>query len=108
MNGKRRKELVLTDIYDKIVSILEAFKDIGKLSPEQLRKGQRLNVNDPDNFTEVTGRVFYQAINQIRNNDIAKMNKGLPSKGLSTLSVYGVSDYMFFRQKQFFWILYSS
>ena len=28
---------------DKLNYILEAFKDIGKLSPEQLKKGQKLN-----------------------------------------------------------------
>ena len=80
-------------ILAKIDLILEAFKDIGKLSPEQLMKGQKLKAFEAGNFKEVTGRVFYQAISQIRKNDIERLNKGLPSKGLKTLSVYGAGDY---------------
>jgi hypothetical protein len=87
MSGKR------IDIYERISSLLEAFKDIGKLSPEQLKKGQKLDPKDDDNFTPVTGRVFHKAINRIRQNDIERLNKGLPSKGLKTLSVYGPGDY---------------
>lgn len=80
-------------ILERIELILEAFKDIGKLTAAQLMKGQKLSPEEVGNFKEVTGRVFYQAIKQIRKNDIERLNKGLPSKGLKTLSVYGAKDY---------------
>jgi len=80
------------NILDRIDFILETFKEMGKLSPDELRKGQKL-VSDGDNFKEVSGRIFYQSINKIRSNDIEKLNKGLPSKGLKTLSVYDVKEY---------------
>jgi hypothetical protein len=63
----------MNGILHRIEQILEAFKDIGKLSPEQLLKGQRLDPNDEDNFKQVNGRVFYQAISKIRSNDIIKL-----------------------------------
>lgn len=81
------------NVLEKIELILETFKDIGKLTAAQLMKGQSLNPEESDNFKQVTGRVFHQAINQIRKNDIEKLNKGLPSKGLKTLSVYDVNEY---------------
>lgn len=93
MNGKRKKLLSFGTVYDNICYVLEAFKDIGKLSPEQLKKGQYLNPNEKDNFTLVDGRVFHQAIGKIKQNDIARGNQGLPSKGLKTLSVYGPAEY---------------
>lgn len=34
MSGKKRRDIVSTDIYDKIVSILEAFKDNGEVEPD--------------------------------------------------------------------------
>ena len=80
------------NILDKIEFILDAFKDMGKLSPLELMKGQYLNPDD-DNFKQVTGRVFYQSINQIRQNDIDKIDRGLKPKGLKTLSIYKVNDY---------------
>lgn len=80
----------MNGILNRINAILEAFKDIGKLSPEQLMKGQKLDPKSTDNFKPVTGRVFYQAIMKIRNNDIARGDK---AKGLDTLTVYSVSDY---------------
>lgn len=91
MSGKRNNNNL--DIYDRIQNLLEAFKDMGKLSPEQLQKGQKLDPSVGDNFQKVTGRVFHQAINKIRDNDIERLNKGLPSKGLKSLSVYNVKDY---------------
>jgi len=81
------------NILDKINLLLDDFKDLGKLSPEELQKGQYLNPADKDNFKQVSGRVFYNAIRKIRENDIAKLNKGLPSKGLKTLTVYNAGDY---------------
>ena len=71
----------------------EEFKDIGKLSPEKLKRGLPM-VTGQENFIKVTGRVYHQAINRIRQNDIAKLNKNLPSKGLNSLHVYDVKDYM--------------
>lgn len=73
--------------------ITEAFKDIGKLSTSELRKGQRLDVGDSGNFTLVDGRTFKTAISRIRDNDIAKMVRGEKYRGLSTLSIYGTSAY---------------
>ena len=72
-----------------IMRIDELFKDIGRLSPEQLKKGQRLTKGE-DNFTQVSGRVFYMAVSQIRTNDIAK---GDQARGLDTLTVYSPSEY---------------
>jgi hypothetical protein len=80
----------MNGILHKIEIILEAFRDIGKLSPEQLMKGQRLDPDDPSNFKQVPGRIFYQAITKIRNNDIARRDK---AKGLDTLTIYNVADY---------------
>lgn len=75
---------------DKINYILEAFKDIGKLSPEQLKKGQKLDPEKDENFSLVDGRVFYKAVSKIRQNDIAK---GDMAKGLDTLTVYKPNEY---------------
>lgn len=80
----------MNGVLSKIEVILEAFKDIGKLSPQQLMKGQRLKPEDEDNFKQVTGRVFHQAISKIRINDIAR---GDNAKGLDTLTVYSVPGY---------------
>ncbi|CAM6053352.1 unnamed protein product [Sphagnum tenellum] len=74
-------------------SLDEAYSDLGHLSSEQLRKGQSLNPSSIYNFRQVSGRVFYKAIRHVAANDIAKMNKGLPSKGLHTLSVYKPQEY---------------
>jgi len=82
-----------TNILKKIEYIIETFKELGNLSGDKLKKGQRLYRSDKDNFTKVNGRVFYNAITKIKENDINKLNKGLPYKGLNTLSVYGVSEY---------------
>lgn len=80
-------------ILERIEWLLEAFKDIGKLSPKQLQKGLMLDPKDGENFKQVDGRIFYNAIKQIKQNDIAKLNKGLPDKGLKSLSVYSAGDY---------------
>lgn len=68
---------------------MEAFGDIGKLDPEKLQKGQRLVPNE-DNFKQVDGRVFYQAVSRIRSNDIAR---GDQARGLDTLTVYSPKEY---------------
>lgn len=76
----------------KFTSFLdEKFKDMGKLPTDQLLKGQKLS--DENDFENVDGTTFFRAISVIKNNDIAQMNKGLPHKGLETLSVYGRGDY---------------
>ena len=71
--------------------LLEKFTDMGKLSDTQLKKGQSLTTEE---FSEVDGTAFFNAISKIRDNDIAKLNKDLPHKGLETLTVYKRSDYM--------------
>jgi hypothetical protein len=98
MNGNQKKKTNFggtVDIRKYLITkvVNEEFKDIGKLSPDQLTKGQYLNPNDKNNFTRVSGRVFFMAIKKIKENDIAKANKGLPSKGLQTLSFYNAGEY---------------
>lgn len=93
MNGKDEKRGSFGKVYHDICGLLEAFKDIGKLSPDELKKGQYLNPNHDGNFVKVDGRVFFNAIKQIRNNDIERANIGLPSKGLETLSFYNAGEY---------------
>lgn len=78
------------DLLHRIDRILEAFKDLGKLSPEELKKGQKLDPKDKWNFRKVSGRVFHKAITRIRQNDIARGDK---AKGLNTLTIYSVKDY---------------
>ena len=80
----------MNGVLHRIDSILEAFKDIGKLSAKELMRGQKLNPDDSDNFKQVTGRVFHQSVSKIRVNDIAR---GDNAKGLDTLTVYKVSEY---------------
>ncbi len=70
--------------------IFEAFKDMGNLSDLELRKGKALDKTKEENFSQVSGRVFYKVISKIRSNDIAR---GDEAKGLETLTVYSVSDY---------------
>ena len=70
--------------------IEETFKDMGKLSDEELKKGKRLDKTAKDNFKKVDARVFYEAISKIKANDIAKKDK---AKGLETLTVYSPKEY---------------
>ena len=63
----------------------ETFKEIGKLDPEQLKKGQRLEGGK--NFKEVDS--FYQIISRIKKNDLASDTP----KGLDSLTVYSKADY---------------
>ena len=69
--------------------LLEKFKDLGKLSDDELKKGQRLS-GDDDDFTLVDARVFAKAIIKIKANDIARGEK---AKGLDGLSIYSVGEY---------------
>lgn len=73
----------------------EAYSDMGKLSPEQLARGQRLDPEEHDNFKQVDGRVFHKIISQIINNDKfrcstnAKYCKHL----IDNITVYDLKDY---------------
>lgn len=74
----------------KIYEILsEDFKDIGKLSPEELKRGQKLSPGE-DNFKQVDARLFYKAVTRIRDNDIAR---GDAARGLDTLTIYKPNEY---------------
>jgi hypothetical protein len=70
--------------------LIEKFTDMGKLSDTDLKKGQSLT---DEEFNEVEGTAFFDAISKIRDNDISKLNKGLPYKGLDTLTVYKRPEY---------------
>ena len=73
----------------KYLDIIEAFSDLGKSTPEELAKGQKLNPADSDNFRQVPGRVFFNVVSTIRKYDQNRVN----GKGLDTLSVYSVPEY---------------
>ena len=72
----------------RFVDIFEKFTDIGKLSDEELKKGQKLGTTGKQ-FIEVTGSVFYKALKQLKKNDLAR---DVP-KGLDGLSMYKRMDY---------------
>ena len=75
---------------------VEKYSDLGKLSPEQLRKGQRLDPRDVDNFKQVTGRVFHQALNNITKNDeFRRTLDPIHFKNIkNNLTVYPLTDYL--------------
>ncbi|RYF03363.1 MAG: hypothetical protein EOO77_31185 [Oxalobacteraceae bacterium] len=79
--------------FARAVEIDEAFNDLGKTPPDQLIKGQPLDPNAEKNFHEVDGRMFFNVITRLRNNDLARMETNT-SKGLNSLSVYALKDYM--------------
>lgn len=74
----------------KISDIIEAFRDIGKLSQDELQKGQRLDPTSEDNFEQVDGNTYHKAITGIMRNDLAR---GDAAKGLDTLTVYSRPEY---------------
>ena len=74
--------------FNDFLELQESFKDLGKLSDDDLKKGQRLTGDD--DFIEVTARVFKQSIEKIKVNDLAK---GDNAKGLDTLTVYDLREY---------------
>ena len=74
----------------KISDLNEDFKDIGKLSDEILNKGHKLNKEDNDNFTRVSGRVFHKVLSRYVGRDVLRDNP----KGFNDLSVYGMDEYM--------------
>lgn len=49
----------------------EAFSDIGKLSPEILKKGYKLNSDDSEKFKPVDWRNFYKIINGYMRSDVS-------------------------------------
>lgn len=49
-------------LLQELVKLIEAYKDLGKLSDEILNKGQALSKDDSDNFQEVSGRVFHKIV----------------------------------------------
>ena len=73
----------------------EAFSDLGKMSPEQLTKGQKLEPEGTDNFQQVDGRVFHQAVTQIMKNDDGRCASGdSMCKNLrDNLTIYELNDY---------------
>ena len=71
----------------------EDFLDLGRLPPEKLVKGQPLKPGAAGNFTQVEAHVFHRALSRLQANDLAKANAGLPTKGLHTLTPYGVAKY---------------
>ena len=73
----------------KFIHIIEDFIDLGKLSSEELVKGQRLQPGETDNFRQVDGRIFFKVVSAIRAADQNRIN----GKGLDTLTVYSVPDY---------------
>lgn len=80
-------------VRDLLAPMDEAFTDLGRLPPQDLIKGQPLDPHAKGNFTAVSGRVFHRAITRLRSNDFAKLNAGLPHKGLETLHVYDLTEY---------------
>jgi len=81
-------------ILNRINILIEDYSELGRLSPDKLTRGFKLNPDAPDNFFSVDGRVFYKAISRIRVNDIARGDK---AKGLDTLSVYKPNEYKLMR-----------
>jgi hypothetical protein len=73
----------------------EAFSDLGKLSPEQLQKGQRLDPENGDNFQQVDGRVFHKAVTRIMINDDGRCAAGdvMCKKLRENLTIYELNDY---------------
>lgn len=71
----------------------EAFTDLEKLSPAELTKGQPLDPSDRGNFRRVDARVFHRTLTHLQSNDLAKLDAGVPSKGLNTLTAYSVDEY---------------
>lgn len=77
--------------FSEYLKLLETFNELGKLSPEQLRKGQRLDPVDhnDDNFKQVSGRTFAMVATKLSGFDALKDQP----RGLSSLSDYGTKDY---------------
>jgi len=93
MKLTQKDQSEIANLYSEI--LVEAFSDLGKLSPEQLRKGYRLNPNDSDNFKEVSGRVFHNALEVIKNNDdMRKVTNPDYYKAIrQNLSTYPIAEY---------------
>ena len=70
--------------------LAEAFKDLGKLTSDQLKKGQKIAPGAADNFQQVTGRVFYTVLTEMIKRDVLR---GKLAKGLKDLSTYKIAEY---------------
>ena len=74
---------------DFYYQFLEAYRDMGKLSPERLTRGQRLDPNDDENFQQIDGRIFYNIVSKIKAADVGRKSP----KGLDSLTVYEIKEY---------------
>lgn len=76
----------------------EAFSDIGKLSPEQLKMGFRLNPEDSEKFKPVDWRNFYKIINGYMKSDDKRADPDHPKhkkfKGIKdNITIYEPKKY---------------
>jgi hypothetical protein len=69
--------------------IIEAFKDLGKLSDDELQKGQALDKDKEGNFNKVDGRTFHTVLTKMIKKDALNPNP----KGLDGLSLYTIPEY---------------
>jgi hypothetical protein len=93
MKLTQKDQSEIANLYSEM--LVEAFSDLGKLSPEQLTKGYRLNPNDEDNFKQVSGRVFHNALEVIKNNDdMREVTNPKYFKAIrKNLSTYPIAEY---------------
>lgn len=76
----------------------EAFSDIGKLSPEQLKLGRRLNPEDSEKFKPIDWRNFYKIINNYMESDAARSDPKHQSHDLyrgikDNITIYKPEEY---------------
>lgn len=76
---------------ESFAKFFEAYNDMGKLSPEQLSRGQKLDADHTDNFQQVDGRVFHTAVSEIMQND---SQRKVPKNIRQNLTLYEMKDYM--------------
>jgi hypothetical protein len=73
----------------ELFDLEEKFSDLGKLSPDDLVKGQKLAPETEGNFKKVPGRIFKKIVTKFADYD--KMRD--TPKGLEDLSIYETSEY---------------
>lgn len=77
----------------------ESYSDMGKMTSNQLRKGQRLDPQAENNFKQVDGRVFHNALKVVMENDSRRPLEKSPTQPYTTkgirhnLTLYEVKDY---------------
>lgn len=72
----------------------EAFSDIGKLSPEQLKISRRLTADDSENFKKVDWRSFYKIINAYMKADESRSNNPELFKDIkNNITIYKPQEY---------------